>query len=108
MAKIVLTEAQNQQEIHLHAQDELILQLTVSPGTGYAWVVDSDLDDFLSPTGDMRFEKMVEPTLGGTELQIYTFLMLSAGIYELRLSYRRPWEKPAQAQDRVSFRLVAG
>lgn len=87
---VVVTEAQNGQNVQIGTNDVLIVRLQAQAGTGYSWAV-TTVPSFLRLS-----QEDSEPTgrtiPGGTEVQLFTFKPISSGNALLSFTYRRPWE----------------
>jgi predicted secreted protein len=87
---VVVTEAQNGQNIQIGINDVLIVRLQAQAGTGYSWAV-TTVPSFLRLS-----QEHTEPTgrtiPGGPEVQLFTFKPISSGNALLSFAYWRPWE----------------
>ncbi len=87
---VVVTEAQNGQNVQIGINDVLIVRLQAQAGTGYSWAV-ATVTSFLRLS-----QEHTEPTgrtiPGGREVQLFTFKPISSGNSLLSFAYRRPWE----------------
>jgi inhibitor of cysteine peptidase len=89
--------------------DLLEIRLPAVPGTGYSWQVD-EADAKMLSFVDTRFESRGAegPRVGAEVDQIITMKATGEGQAEIRLSYRRPWEKSAPTDDTAVLRVTVG
>lgn len=87
---VVVTEAQNGQDVQIGTNNVLIVRLQAQAGTGYSWAV-TTVPSFLRLS-----QEHTEPTgrtiPGGPEVQLFTFKPIGSGNALLSFAYRRPWE----------------
>jgi inhibitor of cysteine peptidase len=94
-----LTEIDAGRTIELRAGDRLSVHLSGNPTAGYSWelaVVDRQV---LAPLGDPAY-RASSPAIGAGGFFAFEFRAAAGGRTDLRLVYRRPWEKrrrPAQS-----------
>lgn len=90
-APVKLTDADNNKSVQVVVGKRIEIRLPANPTTGYSWLLQSfpgclDLANFsYVPAG-----KSI-PGEGG--MQTVEFLAASGGEGELKIDYRRPWEK---------------
>ena len=90
-AQVKLTDADNNKSAQLVVGQRIQIRLPANPTTGYSWLLQSFpgclvLVNFSYAPGGKSV-----PGAGGT--QAVEFLATSAGEGELKIGYRRPWEK---------------
>lgn len=72
----------------------LLVPLAANPGTGYAWAWDeAAAAGVLARDGEPSMAGTDPRLVGGGGTQTWRFRAVKAGDGELRLDYRRPWEK---------------
>lgn len=93
---------QNQgDQVELKEGQVLVISLESNPSTGYRWEVAEADEALLRQVGKIEFEASSSATvagrpallLGAPSRQIMRFEAVAAGQTNLRLVYRRPWEK---------------
>ena len=85
---VVVTEAQNGQNVQIGINDVLIVRLQAQAGTGYSWAVTT-----VHHSCDCRKSTPTGLTIpGGPEVQLFTFKPISSGNALLSFAYRRAWE----------------
>ena len=88
--RVVVTEAQNGQDVQIGTNDVLIVRLQAQAGTGYSWAVTA------APLFLRLSQEHTEPAgrtiPGGPEVQLFTFKPIGPGHAPLSFAYRRPWE----------------
>ncbi len=107
MTNHILTEQNNNAELHLQVGDKLTVRLESIPGTGFSWTVVGELAGVLRQSGEPLFERSGERKLGGVEHQVFSFEVTSKGLLGLLLEYRRPWEKSGAAAKSFSIKVMA-
>jgi len=83
--------------VEVGAGQQFTVRLPSNATTGFRWVV-ADLGP-VTQVGESVYEAPLEPGIvgaGGTE--VFTFKTGSSGPGELKLEYRRPWEKGSAAE----------
>jgi predicted secreted protein len=106
MSNLTVTEQNDGAEFHLHVGDALTVRLEGSPGTGYSWMRQGELEHGLSQVGDSVNEKSGQQALGAAEQQVFSFKAKSSGTCSLQFEYRRPWEKSGTAKKSFSIKVV--
>lgn len=90
-----LTDKDNGKQVTLAIGQELTLALESNPSTGFAWEV-ADLNaGLLVQVGDPEYKapQSGAPLVGAAGTQVFHFKAKAAGQVELKLNYRRAWEK---------------
>lgn len=90
MASIVVTEAETGQLVALQPGDELVVQLSENPSTGYAWTLEPGVTSGLTPEG-AKF-RASDAVAGGGGVREFRFLATEPGVTDLRLKLWREWE----------------
>lgn len=78
---------------------EFSIKIKSNPTTGYSWAVQEIKPEDLVKFKGLKTEEpgdregSQEPMLGAPTFEILTFDALKPGKAEIRLKYRRPWEK---------------
>ena len=94
-----LTEADAGRTIELRTGDRLSVSLAANPTSGYSWELAAVDRRVLAPVGEQGYQASSAAT-GSGGMFAFEFEAAAAGHTELRLVYRRPWEKdrrPAQS-----------
>ena len=95
----------NETCVQVQAGQFFSLKFVTSPGTGYAWVLASPIDDKMLLIKEMKSEAPNDGLLGASEYEIWLCQALSAGQTEIALKYVRPWEKDADPVKKHVFKL---
>ncbi|MEU8899564.1 protease inhibitor I42 family protein [Nocardia sp. NPDC048505] len=103
---MTVTEADNGQERTLKAGQRVALRLPSNPSTGYGWQVVEVDDNVVEQVGDREYvsDQPVMPGTPGTE--VWTFAGRAAGVTQLRMEYKRPWEQGVEPAKTFSLVLV--
>ena len=100
--EVSLNETDNGRQVTLSQDEVLVVSLESNPSTGYTWEIaplQKQDEPILHQRGDSGFEAQTRPLgaggpiLGAPTRQVLQFESSAAGQTELRLVYRRPWEK---------------
>jgi inhibitor of cysteine peptidase len=86
-----LTQADNGAAVALTLKSRLSVQLPAQPGTGYSWTLKAG-SSLLRLVKSYR-QPPAHTLPGSTETQVFVFTPDASGTDELKLEYRRPWEK---------------
>jgi inhibitor of cysteine peptidase len=108
MPSMTISEQDQGSELRVQVGDEFTVRLSAIPGTGYSWNVSEEGRGVLVEIGQPTFEKMTDVRrLGAPEQQVFRFRVGSAGVRQLQLEYRRPWDKSGTAVKMFSITVVA-
>jgi predicted secreted protein len=88
--RIVVTEAQDGQDVQIGTNDVLIVRQHAQAGTGYSWAFTA-APPFLRLCRE-HSEPEGRTIPGGPEVQLFTFKPIGSGDAPLSFAYRRPWE----------------
>ena len=94
-----LTEADAGGTVELRTGDRLSVSLTGNPTTGYSWELAAVDRHVLAPVDEPSYQAS-SAAIGAGGMFAFEFEATATGRTELRLVYRRPWEKsrpPAQS-----------
>jgi inhibitor of cysteine peptidase len=89
-----LTEWDNGHSVELRVGDKLAVTLEGNPTAGYRWEVDANNAAILQPKGEPQYAAGSGGVGGGGKFTL-KFAAVGAGRTDLRLLYRRPFEKVA-------------
>jgi inhibitor of cysteine peptidase len=93
----ILTEKSDRESISLERGQELRVRLSGQAGTGYSWELTKKPDKILKQLGDSTQEQAQDgPRVGGPVVTVFRFKALAVGSGDLKLQYRRPFEKEAK------------
>jgi len=92
-----LTEADAGRAVELRAGDRLSISLEGNPTTGYSWELATVDARVLTPVGQPGYQAS-SAAIGSGGVFAFEFEAVAAGQTDLRLVYRRPWEKRRSAQ----------
>jgi len=106
-SEVRLGDADNGRQVELKMGQQLVVSLEGNPSTGYTWEVTEVDAKVLRQSGEPEFQPQSNLP-GAPALITLRFQTVGAGTTDLKLAYRRPWEKntpPAQTfAVRVSVR----
>lgn len=88
-AMITFDQTDHQQQVSISQEDTFQVVLPVQMGTGYSWQWEEQ--EAFNLLGKKVENQSYQP--GSQEQQVFLIQSLRKGTNELRLSYRRPWEK---------------
>jgi predicted secreted protein len=104
-----VTDQDNRARIRLSAGDTLVVRLSTTAGTGYAWQLAAYPPNLLQVTRGPVFEPNNPGRPGGTGTTVTVFRVIGSGDGTVRLLYLRPWEGGDVAQKfEVSISTWAG
>ena len=93
----ILNEKSDRENISLERGQELRVRLSGQAGTGYSWELTKKPDKILKQLGDSTQEQAQDgPRVGGPVVTVFRFKALTVGTGDLKLQYRRPFEKEAK------------
>ncbi len=104
--EIRLTEEDHGRLAELDQDQTLVISLESNPSTGYSWQVEAINENVLKLVGETEFEQ-TSPLLGAPEKQILRFRPTGGGQSDLKLAYRRPWEKGVKPIKEYAIQVVA-
>jgi inhibitor of cysteine peptidase len=91
--EIKLTRQDSGKPVTVGSNDELVISLESSPGTGYGWYLATPGNDVLRQVGAPEWTPAAgEQKLGGSGTQTMRFAGIAKGRGNVTLVYRRPWE----------------
>jgi predicted secreted protein len=102
---VVITAADAGKTVALVVGERLTVKLDAQSGTGFAWAPDATSTSLLALLGTTHGRAAMP---GSAESQNLTFVARSAGEGNLKLAYRRPWEKDAAAGKGFSVAVRIG
>lgn len=110
-APVVVTAADAGKTVALDVGQSLIVKLDAqTASTGFAWEPDAASTPLLAFSGSTQSKANTPPGMvGGAATQSLTFVARAAGEGELKLVYRRPWEKntPPARSFSVTVKIAA-
>ncbi len=85
----------NGKMVSLKAGQVLQVSLTSNPSTGYSWALADYNADVIRPQGEPEFVEPSrdKPLVGASGWDRFHFKVQKTGQTQLKLVYRRPWEK---------------
>lgn len=102
-------EAQHNEPVSLKVGQSLEVSLEANPTTGFEWQVARTDNRRLPQVGGPVFEPPASGREGDATVQTLRFLAREAGMVELELHYRRPWEKEGEPlKTFVTFVEISG
>src|SRR5208283_997739 len=97
---ISVTRISEGQTISLGNDQVLEIKLPCNPSTGYCWCTTSIDKSSIIQTGDWEFLPEQKRSIAGQQgAEVIRFIGVSQGTTELKLEYRRPWEKNEPSSD---------
>ena len=103
--QITLGESDTGRTVEVQAGQSLTVRLPSNATTGFRWTVASER--LVKQVGESTYDAPQEPGIvgaGGTET--FKFKADSPGSGELKLEYRRPWEKGVAAEKTWSVTVI--
>jgi inhibitor of cysteine peptidase len=96
--EVVIDENSDGKTVEMGADQVLFVQLKSNPTTGYSWGVEACDEAILSQQGDPEFvtSSRGEKLTGAGGWEVFQFKPAKAGETQLKLIYRRPWEKDVE------------
>jgi inhibitor of cysteine peptidase len=102
--KTALTESDAGRSIVASVGDELTVRLPANATTGFRWVI-SEIGP-LEQLGEPIYDGPKKPGLvGAGGVETFRFKAADSGSGELKLEYRRPWEKGAPPEKAWSVKV---
>lgn len=99
--KVMLTQQQDSQSVHVHAGETIVLQLDENPSTGFTWEItqiDSTILTLQDSTYTQNPSKPGETGVGGTH--VWTFVAKQPGTIHLQLKL---WRKSQGASSSTQW-----
>jgi len=93
-------------QIELSGDQLLVITLEANPSTGYRWEVEEVDEKVLRQVGEIEFQPESD-LLGAPGKQILRFQVVGPGQTDLKLIYRRPWEKEVEPAREFSLQVIA-
>lgn len=90
---LVLTYADNGQEIEVNLETKIIIELPSNQSTGYGWEFANPDDNFIYQDGESVYIITEGPGMGAGGIERFIFRASRTGNSSIRLVYRRPWEE---------------
>lgn len=96
---LTLEEGDSGRTVTLPKGGVVRVRLQTTPGTGFSWVESGRDDGVLERTGDEVAQESGAPkTVGGSVSETLTYKAVAAGRTQVKLEYRRVWEKDVPAE----------
>ena len=106
-SEAVVIDAHADGETRLRRGQILAIELDSNASTGYAWEIVEDGSPVLEPAPvPARAAPAVAPTPGAGGTSRWRFRATQPGTTNLRLVYRRSWEKDVEPARTASYRVV--
>jgi len=90
---VTLTEQNNGKTVEVETGQKVVVRLASNPTTGYQWSVQGDRAPLAIVKSDYSPSSPNRQMPGAGGVQTIRFVAKSAGKVELRLEYRRSWER---------------
>lgn len=103
---VTVTEKENGTKIKLAKGDSLVLKLVEQPGTAFGWDFIKSGEKVLKLQGKPLTEKPEKPIPGGKVTKVWRFKAEGAGVAELEMHYRRPFDDPKKTPPAKTFKLT--
>ncbi len=104
MSTITLTQADKGKSITVHVGDEVIINLTENPTTGYRWAIDKT-DDTILTSQSSTFSPTPSGAIGSGGTRTFTFTAKHPGTAHLQLKLLRPWLGDSSIIDRYDVSI---
>ena len=88
--------------------DEFQVVLESNVTTGYGWHLETDLDNAVLELVGERYEDPVIDRVGAAGRQVFDFRAVGDGSTFVQLWYIRPFDDPADPDDRAQFEVIVG
>ncbi len=102
MSTITLTQADKGKSITVHPGDEIIINLTENPTTGYQWAIDKT-DATVLVSQNPTFSSTPGGAIGSGGTRTFTFIAKQPGTVQLQLKLWREWLGNASIIDRYDI-----
>jgi inhibitor of cysteine peptidase len=90
---VTVTDKDKDGKVTLGKGEVLEVRLAANLTTGFSWQLAKNDTDRLKPQGKPVYERPKEPRPGAGGMQVFRFTAEATGKSELRLIYKRPFEK---------------
>jgi inhibitor of cysteine peptidase len=105
-AERTLTAADAAAPVILHVGDTVAIAVEANPSTGYGWIFDqAAAAGTLETVGDPTMALFNPGAVGGGGTQTWRYRAVAKGQGELRMDYRRAWEKNVAPVRSVSWKI---
>ena len=105
---IVVQQSQDGRVVQLQRSQRLVIRLPSNPSTGYGWQVVTVNRTVLQQEGAATYVADPNPRgwvgVGGVE--VFRFRVIGAGNTQLRLAYRRWWERSKRPAQTFILRVI--
>jgi len=105
---IVVQQRQNGHVVQLQESQCLVIMLPSNPSTGYSWQLVAVNRTVLQQEGASTYVPNPNPRrwvgVGGDE--VFRFRVIGEGNSQLRMAYRRPWERSQPPAETFSLRVI--
>lgn len=105
---IVVQQSQDGRVVQLQRSQRLVIRLPSNPSTGYGWQVVTVNRTVLQQEGAATYVPNPNPRkwvgVGGVE--VFRFRVIGAGNTQLRLAYRRWWERSQRPAQTFGLRVI--
>jgi inhibitor of cysteine peptidase len=91
--QVTLTEQDAGKSVDVSVGEKIVVQLPSNPTTGYQWSVLGDPAPLKFVKSEYAADAQTAGRVGAGGMQTLKFTAKSLGKVELKLGYRRPWEK---------------
>lgn len=102
----VLTAADSAAPVVLSVGDVVLVNVEANPSTGYGWIVDqAAAAGTIEQIGEPSMALSNPGAVGGGGTQTWRFRAVATGQGELRMDYRRAWEKDVPPVRQVAWKI---
>jgi inhibitor of cysteine peptidase len=102
---VQVTAADAGRQIVLRTGQKLVVQLESNRSTGYSWSLAEPKSQILVSAGKPSYKQPSKGRPGAGGLETWTFMATKAGHEQLKLEYRRPWEKNLAPAKTIQFNV---
>jgi inhibitor of cysteine peptidase len=102
MSTITLTQADKGKSITVHTGDEISINLTENPTTGYRWTIDQTGPTVLA-SQNPTFSSAPSGAIGSGGIRTFTFIAKQPGTVRLQLRLWRRWQGDSSIIDRYDI-----
>lgn len=106
MTEIAISERESGRVVNANRGDQIVIELTENPTTGFRWQLAYVNDSILRLDSDGN-QSTVGSAIGGAGLRVFRFSAIGLGSTDVRLELKRPWEaQPPRASFTINVQIA--